>query len=158
LNSPSRGGLGGHVSARDGRPVQARSAFAIRICRQKTFILGKLHYSVLYSLALDIEYDTHLHFETSEDGILVGVRRLSCEFPRVIEIPLYIRSKLSPNKSIHEEWNKILGDVCRTNLPCLVWMVPFQYSPSLGNLVSQQHAPETNITDCIRMIESTADT
>jgi len=32
------------------------------ICGQKTILGGKVHYRLLYSLALDIEYDTQLHF------------------------------------------------------------------------------------------------
>ena len=31
-------------------------------CGQKTLFLGKVYYRLLYSLALDIEYDTQLHF------------------------------------------------------------------------------------------------
>jgi hypothetical protein len=57
------------------------------ICGQKTLFLGKVYYRLLYSLALDIEYDTQLHFQSSDIGILVGVRRVNCVL-RVIEIPL----------------------------------------------------------------------
>jgi hypothetical protein len=32
------------------------------ICVQKPFFWGKVHYRLLYSLALDVEYDTQLHF------------------------------------------------------------------------------------------------
>jgi hypothetical protein len=31
-------------------------------CGQKTLFSGKVYYRLLYSLALDIEYDTQLHF------------------------------------------------------------------------------------------------
>jgi hypothetical protein len=57
------------------------------ICGQKILFWEKVHCWLLYSLAPDIEYDTQLHFQSSDISILVGVRRLNCAF-RVIEIPL----------------------------------------------------------------------
>ena len=109
------------------------------ICGQKTLLFGKGALLVACSLALDIEYDTQLHFQLSDIGILVGVRRLNCEVPRVIEIPLYIRSKFLPiNQYMKNEINLFPCDLwfLSNALPCFIRV---QFSLSNISLACDRH-------------------
>jgi len=92
------------------------------ICGQKTLLFGKGALLVACSLALDIEYDTQLHFSIVKDGILVGVQEVS-DVSRVIEIPLYIRSKFLPiNQYMKNEINLFPCDLwfLSNALPCFI--------------------------------------
>ena len=89
---------------------------------QKTLLFGKGALLVACSLALDIEYDTQLHFSIVKDGILVGVQEVS-DVSRVIEIPLYIRSKFLPiNQYMKNEINLFPCDLwfLSNALPCFI--------------------------------------
>ena len=103
------------------------------ICGQKTLLFGKGALLVACSLALDIEYDTQLHFSIVKDGILVGVQEVS-DVSRVIEIPLYIRSKFLPiNQYMKNEINLwFLSNA----LPCFIRV---QFSLSNISLACDRH-------------------
>ncbi len=54
-------------------PAALHSEYALRA---ENFILGRGALLVAFSLALDIEYDTQLHFSIVKDCILVGVQEV----------------------------------------------------------------------------------
>jgi len=108
------------------------------ICGQKTLLFGKGALLVACSLALDIEYDTQLHFSIVKDGILVGVQEVS-DVSRVIEIPLYIRSKFLPiNQYMKNEINLFPCDLwfLSNALPCFIRV---QFSLSNISLACDRH-------------------
>jgi len=105
---------------------------------QKTLLFGKGALLVACSLALDIEYDTQLHFSIVKDGILVGVQEVS-DVSRVIEIPLYIRSKFLPiNQYMKNEINLFPCDLwfLSNALPCFIRV---QFSLSNISLACDRH-------------------